>query len=476
MGRCRCGPLVAIPPPPADSSSFRSGAIPPPPPDSSSFQGPQSISTAPPDADFEVKTTDGFPGSKTPAYIAALPNQSGQYQEAASPLIPSGVSSFLSNSVGANSDILSNRQTGILGAIAQTAPATVAAIAGATAAAPYGAPFGPAGMFAAGVGGALLGGMSGEAARQGAVQINNISSGNQLTPPQEVLDRVRDAGIIQAAGEGATRLGGAILRMPAGTGNTIGGEIADQGGKLIKIATNVDSRSGAFMLGHPQQFADAPTLAEAGEKFGAYMKSNGFVNQAEGAKQYLGTIAPTKANILDFADGAVKDAELYSSGAQGTHPDVNKLLVAREQLQDLSETPAMRNELSKTKLGYVYKQIGVLDDAIEALNPGYHDIRKGYQAASVADQFSPSSIVPMNKHGQPNGLLPYLAIAGTGGVSQLIHNPLALAAAPLFSPAAYGLAVKGAVALSNTGLARGIATGLGAHYLSPAPDNGQAGQ
>lgn len=393
---------------------------------------------------------------------------------------------FARQSVGSDSDILSNRPTGVMGTMARAMPGAMGAIAGAAAAAPYGAPLGPMGMFAAGLGGAYIGGTAGESARQAAVQMNNAATGQEFTPAGEVLQHVNREGLMNAAGEGAARLGGAALALPAMTkgGGTIADELSRTGGQVLKVLTNADSRSGAWMLRNPGEFTNAPTLKQAGEGFSDYMGQRGIVNGPAGAKQVAGKRMLGRDAKLDLMDSALDDVAKWESSGSVTgvdsqtggaamipqpefKPDVNKLIVAREQLKKLTETPAMRNEAAKSELRDLYSNMERLDSAIETLEPGYKGIRGDYRAASVRDVFS--NPLPMNKHGQPNGLLPYLAAGVMGGGAGIFHNPAMLAAAPLFSPLTYGLATKATYRVVNSGAARAGAQGLADYYMAQRP-------
>ncbi len=365
-----------------------------------------------------------------------------------SPQLPPGVNTDFKKGLLTNEPVDS-----LSGTAGRIALPTIGSMAGAATGGVAGAATlplaGPLPAWAGAMYGSGAGAAGGEGLRQGMVNAYSALRGTQPTAPGESISRTVNQGLIGAAGEGLAQ--GAIKAAPYA---------AKAGGQFVKVMTNADARAGEHMLAEPGRFFNAPSLEGAGKQFGNYMDQSGVTNGPMGAVKYTGKRTPGREAKFDLIDSALNDISTWKTAGTSSDPltgavsnsvpakpDLNKLVVAREQARKLAETPAMRNELAKSELASVYSNIEELDAAIEQLSPGYADIRAGYRDAKTADTFS--NILPMNKHGQPNGLLPMIAGQFIGGASLYTHNPAYLALAPLFSPAAYGFATKATYVVSK---------------------------
>jgi len=405
-----------------------------------------------------------------PGYSLAQTKEEPSFIEAS----VAGAGNVLRQSVGSDSDILSNRPTGLLGTLARATPAAAGAMAGAAAAAPYGAPFGLPGVALAGLGGAYIGATGMESARQALVQANNAATGREFTPAGEVLGQVNRAGLENAAGEGAGQAIGAGVRAVRPALNKAGGAI-------FKLFANVDEKSGAAVAADPSLLLRAPSDDAVSKAYDSFHSASGTTSRREfiaKSDDPFDTVSRAMDTMRDaynkLRDGTLSIQEAVNASQAGR---IIRDMRSRgvEMAQQVSEqAQGLKTQFDdfiekggppvgpQTKFTYIAGQkIPYQNPQIQP--PGYPEWRAARRAAwenEVAGDFG--SALPRNINGQPNvarfwgaltsGVTSGAATGGAiGGVPGAAVGAVlgGLGGAAVVSPLAYGTALKGAALLGK---------------------------
>lgn len=359
-------------------------------------------------------------------------------------------------SSGSGEALLTNLPTRGFGQdLARGGPATVGALIGGVA----GSALGPLGT----VGGAALGGMAGEAVRQGVSNLTAAAFPEQNYPiasPRQVIGDTISQGVSQGAGAAlGLGIGAAASALRPGA-NKIGAQV-------IRIGSGVPTEVGEAALRDPSMLLRAKPAAETGAKIGEYLGGAQAVERAvdplTGAVSEVAKPRGLKYNVKGLQE-LMPGKFLASTGDKFNlvndamtklgHGELGlqEALVVRQQASKMLSTPNFQNaELAAVKQE-IAQALGQLDEFIEPQLPEMGGLRQAYRDSKVAEEFS--NWLPLNRNSSPNVLRSVLATReaamgaaaaiGVGGGS-----PIGLAALPLISPKFYGTAIKGAALLGK---------------------------
>lgn len=335
---------------------------------------------------------------------------------------------------GVPSSYQPTRMDRAVSSMADAAVPTLGVMGGAQAGAALGAPFGPVG---AAVGGALGAGVGAAAGTFG------VRTARGDTPAQ--------------AGQAALRSGAVNAAVPLGI-SALGAGVryaAPVLGSMTRATSAVPEKYATAAFRDPGLLSRAPTVAQAGQQYGAAVRGAGITSDnlmADVAgKRILGTSDWTALmnNALDKLDDGTASLEELLAGRQAATKLSNMAKMGMpEQAQNAAEYARAKASLD-----------AVLGEAIEGYNPA----RQAYFNANVRDQFS--SFLPRNANQSPNVLrsMTGAGLVGTGLAQAVSSEQTARSALGLIT-----LGMGTSPAVWGAGIRTGYRAGQAAPYLTPA--------
>lgn len=168
--------------------------------------------------------------------------------------------------------MLTNKPTGLGGTLARSSFSTAGALAGGAA----GAVGGPLGVLA----GSALGGFAGEITRQNAVQMAQLSKGEDVTRPGEAIARATSEGVSQGAGAGLGLVVGGALGSKF-VKETVRPGINRVGAGVLKIAAGIPENVGQQVMENPSVLLGAPGRDAVSALYDAYHAKSGTMSRDE---------------------------------------------------------------------------------------------------------------------------------------------------------------------------------------------------
>lgn len=387
--------------------------------------GPQNNPTAPANADFEVKATDGNPGAQTPAYIPASilqPSDSAQFNMGVHPITA----------------LLTNNPVGYVDNTIRGIPAMIGGAIGGGAGAVAGGP----GAVATSILGYGLGSAGGEGLRQAAVGVYAGNTGDQIPSPSQVGSAMAVQGALGAGTQ--TIAEGAKAALPFLKKATAG---------AMRIGPNIPTAEGEAVLSDPGILTRAASPQEMTAQYKSFEDANGLVSPRM-ARAENGQLVFEPADATKTVNRTYQRMLDYQKWPGEITPPSNQELYEGSQAGAfLGRMAKMANPNQAANAGNISMAKDAFDSALEAATEdggfSYKQLRQNNFESKIAQKFY--SPYPQNNNGEPN-VLRSLAAAQTGatvggaagyGIAGAPGAALGYVAGGLLGPAAVSPAIAG---------------------------------
>lgn len=227
------------------------------------------------------------------------------------------------------------------------------------------------------------------------------------------------------------------------------------GAQVLRAGPGIPEKYGAAALNDLGMLSRSKSKAEISAAYEAFEKANGLVSPRN-ARASAGNLVQTAQDAMTRVNAAFqKITTKQPITAQEAYE-------ASQAARFLKDQAKFGNPDQLANLSNIQQAKTAIDDTLEALAPGYRELRGDAFEQKAADQFS--SILPLNKNQSPNVLRTWTTgAAAAGGLAA--GSPAALALPLAISPAVAGAGIRGANYAAKAGRAA-LSTNLPQAYTA----------
>ncbi len=314
----------------------------------------------------------------------------------------------------------------LLDATAEGAPTAGAMVGGAVGGA-AGAAAGGVGAIPAGIAGAGIGAAGGKAYQRLYQYLQGMRDPASDTALGNASD-ISKSGLGGMAGQAVTDAGAAGLSKLAPLAAKVGA-----GG--VKVTSSVPEKYGEAVLTDPSMLNRAASPKAMGKAYDVFEKYTGL----RGLEATLVEEGRATAGSGELEKLIIGTANKVAKGSKVAPQELYTASQAASRLKLMAKYGEPQAQMAAAS-GAVKQGKSLVDDALAKVYPEYSSLRKANFESKAREAFG--HVLPQNKNLSVNVLRPSLAL---GAVASGAASPATLLA---LSPAAHGLAIRGAVAAS----------------------------